>query len=194
MPPAPKEPQKTRDLILFTALQLFSERGYFATSVHDIRRSANLSIGSIYHHFDSKESIARAIYDDQLSRMTTVVEEAAATATNTRGKCRAIIASLFALSETDPLMVHFVLHARHREFLPEALPICSTRPFEMMKEIVVDGIASGEVRQLDAVVASAVVFGGAIRLLHLALDGVLSRPIAAYLEEIAESGWRGIAA
>lgn len=103
MTPAPKEPQKTRDLILSTALRLFSERGYFATSVHDIRRSANLSIGSIYHHFDSKESIARAIYDDLISRMTTVVEEAAATATNTKGKCRAIIASLFACRRQVPL-------------------------------------------------------------------------------------------
>jgi AcrR family transcriptional regulator len=194
MTPAPKEPQKTRKLILDTALQLFAERGYFATSIHVIRRSADLSTGSIYHHFGSKESIARAIYDDLLSRMTTVVEEAAATTTTTRGKCRAIIAAFFALSESAPLTVHFVLHARHREFLPDALPICSTRPFEMMKEIIVDGIAVGEVRPLDPIVASAVVFGGAIRLLHLALDGVLARPIATYLEETVEAGWRGIAA
>jgi len=193
MTPAPKEPQKTRDLILSTALQLFAERGYFATSIHDIRRSADISTGSIYHHFDSKESIARAIYDDLLSRMTAVVEEAAATHSTTKGKCRAIIAALFALSETDPLTVHFVLHARHREFLPDALPICSTRPFEMMKEIIVAGISSGEVLPLDPIVASAAVFGGAIRLLHLALDGVLARPIGSYLEEIAEAGWRGIA-
>lgn len=191
---ASKEPQKTRDLILSTALLLFTERGYFATSVHDIRRSAGLSIGSIYHHFESKEAIARSIYDDLLSRITSVAEEAAASATTTKGKCRAIIAALFALSETDPLTMHFVLHARHREFLPEALPICSTRPFEMMKEIIADGIASGEVRPLDPIVASAVVFGGAIRLLHLSLDGVLSRPAASYLEEIAEAGWRGVAA
>ncbi len=189
---APKGPQKTRDLILSTALLLFTERGYFATSVHDIRRSADLSIGSIYHHFDSKESIARAIYDNLLSRITCVFQEAAETATTTRGKCRAIIAALFALAESDPLTMHFVLHARHREFLPEALPICSTRPFEMMREIIVDGIASGEVRQLDPVVASAVVFGGAIRLIHLALDGVLPRHITTYLEETFEAGWRGI--
>jgi len=190
---APKEPKKTHVLILSTALRLFVERGYFATSIHDIRRSANISIGSIYHHFDSKKSIARAIYDDLFSRMTTVIEEVAAPHKTTEGKCRAIIATLFALSETDPLTMHFVLNARHREFLPDALPICSTRPFEMMKDIIIDGIAFGEVRQLDPVVASAVVFGGAIRLIHLALDGVLPRPITTYLEETVEAGWRGIA-
>ena len=189
-----KEPQKTRALILSTALLLFTERGYFATSIHDIRRSANISIGSIYHHFESKEAIARAIYDDLLTRMTTVVEEASATATTTKGKCRAIIAAFFDLAESDPLTLHFVLHARHREFLPDALPICSTRPFEMMKEVITAGIASGEVCRIDPVVASAVVFGSAIRLLHLALDGVLPHSLTTYLEEIVEAGWRGIAA
>ncbi len=177
-----------------TALRLFTERGYFATSIHDIRRSADISTGSIYHHFDSKESIARAIYDDLLSSMTTIVKEAATAHTTTKRKCRAIIAAFFALSESNPLTLHFVLHARHREFLPDALPICSTKPFEMMKEVIINGIASGEVRQMDSTVASAVVFGGAIRLLHLALDGVLTRPIGFYLEEVVEAGWRGIAA
>ena len=71
-----RDPQKTRDLILSTALRLFVERGYFASSIHDIRHAAGLSIGSIYHHFDSKESIASAIYDDLLGRMTSMVEDA----------------------------------------------------------------------------------------------------------------------
>ena len=189
-----KDPQKTRELILTTALGLFAERGYFATSVHDIRHAAGLSTGSLYHHFDGKEAIARAIYADLLKRMTEVVEEAAASQPTVKGRCRAIVAALFTLTETDPLTAHFVLHARHREFLPEAPPICSTRPFEIMRQLVVDGIDAGDLRPIDPTVASAVLFGGAIRLLHLALDGVLPRPLATYLDEVTEAGWRGISA
>lgn len=192
MPPTPKDPQKTREMILKTALQLFAERGYFATSIHDIRRSAGLSIGSIYHHFDGKEAIARAIYDDLLSRMSSVVEDAAAGHATAREKCRAIIAALFALTDTEPLLVSFVLHAKHRDFLPEALPICSTRPFVLMRELIADAVTSGEVRPLDPITASSAMFGGPIRLLHLALDGVLPRPLSSYLDEIADAGWRSI--
>lgn len=187
-----KDPQKTRELILATALELFTERGYFATSVHDIRRASGLSTGSLYHHFESKEAIARAIYTDLLCRMTAVVEEAAASRQTVKERCRAIVASLFALSETDPMTARFVLHARHREFLPEAPPICSTRPFEIMRQLIEDGIEQGEIRVLDPIVASAVMFGGAIRLLHLGLDGVLPKPIADYLDEVVEAGWRGV--
>ncbi|BET59089.1 MULTISPECIES: TetR/AcrR family transcriptional regulator [Geobacter] len=194
MPPKGKDPQKTRELILTTALGLFADRGYFATSVHDIRHAAGLSIGCLYHHFDGKEAIARAIYDDLLAQMTDVVETAAASQPTVKDRCRAIVAALFSLAETDPLTAHFVLHARHREFLPEAPPICSTRPFEIMRQLIVDGIDSGEIRPLDPTVASAVLFGGAIRLLHLALDGVLPQPIDTYLDEVMDAGWRGITA
>ena len=38
--------------MLRTALQLFTEQGYFNTSVHDIARTAKVSIGSIYHYFN----------------------------------------------------------------------------------------------------------------------------------------------
>lgn len=194
MQPKQKDPQKTREIILSTALRLFAERGYFATSIHDIRRSAGLSTGSIYHHFDGKEAIARAIYDNLLARMSSIVEGAAAEHTTAREKCRAIIESLFALAETEPLLVSFVLHAKHRDFLPEALPICSTRPFVLMRELIANAIAAGEVRPLDPITASSAMFGGPIRLLHLALDGVLPRPLSSYLDEITEAGWRSITA
>ncbi|MHB8120640.1 MAG: TetR/AcrR family transcriptional regulator [Desulfuromonadaceae bacterium] len=187
-----RDPQKTRELILSTALKLFVEKGYFASSIHDIRHAAGLSIGSIYHHFDSKESIASAIYDDLLGRMTSMVEDASDSHMTAKAKCRAIISALFSMHETDPLTVHFVLHARHREFLPDAPPICSTRPFELMKQIIEEGIASGEIHPIDPVVAGAILFGGAMRLLHLAGDGVLNKPLDSYLDELLEAGWRGI--
>ena len=187
-----RDPQKTRDLILSTALRLFVEKGYFASSIHDIRHAAGLSIGSIYHHFDSKESIASAIYDDLLGRMTSMVEDASDSHMTAKAKCRAIISALFSMHGTDPLTVHFVLHAQHREFLPDAPPICSTRPFELMKQIIEEGIASGEIRLIDPVVAGAILFGGAIRMLHLAGDGVLKQPLHTYLDELFEAGWRGI--
>jgi len=58
-----------RNQILQTALELFSTRGYFNTSVQDIRRTANVSIGSIYHYFQNKEAIAKALYDEQVEEL-----------------------------------------------------------------------------------------------------------------------------
>ena len=43
--------------ILATASQLFVQKGYEKTSMQDIARTAGISKGAIYHHFQSKEEI-----------------------------------------------------------------------------------------------------------------------------------------
>lgn len=183
----------TRQQILDAALLLFSERGYFSTSVHDIKRAAGLSTGAIYHHFSSKEAIAQALHEVLVARFTSLVE-AACTAPSARACSHALLAALFDLTVSEPTLVRFVLHARHQEFLPGAPPICSTRPFRLMLELVAEGMRRGELRPIDPMVAAAALFGGGLRLIHLHLDGVLPAPLADYLEPSWECGWRGVAA
>ena len=55
--------------ILEAALACFSDVGIEATTVADIRRRADCSIGSIYHHFGSKEGIASALFIDGTERL-----------------------------------------------------------------------------------------------------------------------------
>ena len=88
--------------------------------------------------------------------------------------------------------MQFVLLAQHKEYLPDEAPICSSKPFQTMKKVVVDGMAEGEVREMDSWVAATAMFGGALRMMNLQLDGVLDRPLTDYLDEVVECGWRGI--
>ena len=48
---------KSRRSILAMSLELFSSRGYGATSVRDIADATGLSTGNVYHHFPDKEAI-----------------------------------------------------------------------------------------------------------------------------------------
>ncbi|MEW5746621.1 MAG: TetR/AcrR family transcriptional regulator [Nitrospirota bacterium] len=182
-----------RSLIVRTALRLFAERGYFNTSIHDIRKAADISIGAIYHYFSGKEAIAKAIYDDLVARMAEAVAVVMKELSTARDRSQAVIQLLFEMAEDDPEMMHFILYARHREFMPDEPPICSSRPFELMKDIVKEGMASGEIRPMDPLVAAAGLFGGAIRMIHLYMDGIIAPPLKQHLEEVWSCGWRGIA-
>lgn len=58
MPKISDEKKKQRQTdILKTALRLFSQKGYYATSIDDITRDAGISKGLIYTYFKSKEDI-----------------------------------------------------------------------------------------------------------------------------------------
>ena len=50
-----------RDELLDLAARLFAERGFRATTVRDIADAAGILSGSLYHHFDSKESMVDEI-------------------------------------------------------------------------------------------------------------------------------------
>ena len=57
----------TKQLILDHALALFTDKGYEGASMDDIARAVGIRKASLYAHFDGKESIFRAIFDDILA-------------------------------------------------------------------------------------------------------------------------------
>lgn len=61
--------EHTRQLILNTALNLFTQQGYAAATMRDIAAEAGVSLGLAYRYFESKESLVLALYD-QMSRET----------------------------------------------------------------------------------------------------------------------------
>ena len=54
--------RRTRERILETALALFAEKGYEATTMRDVAREAGASLGLAYRYFASKEEFALALY------------------------------------------------------------------------------------------------------------------------------------
>jgi TetR/AcrR family transcriptional regulator, transcriptional repressor for nem operon len=63
---------ETRDRLVFTAMQLFAEKGYGSTSVADILRAAGANSGSLYHFFPTKQDLlleALARYRDGIGPM-----------------------------------------------------------------------------------------------------------------------------
>jgi AcrR family transcriptional regulator len=168
--------------ILDAALTLFTKQGYFNTSVPDIVRESGVSTGSIYHHFKGKEGVARAIYHKLMDEVDEAIESIYQQHHTARERCR----------ESDPRAMEFMLYSKHREFLPDEKPICSSKPFELMRHIVSEGMERGEIVQIDPIVASTCLFGGAFRLISLRLDGILQEPLPAYLDEVWRCSWKAV--
>ncbi|MCS7480599.1 TetR/AcrR family transcriptional regulator [Umezawaea endophytica] len=64
--------------LLALAADLFAERGFVPTTVRDIADAAGILSGSLYHHFDSKESmvdeILRTFLDELFTRYQEIVD------------------------------------------------------------------------------------------------------------------------
>jgi AcrR family transcriptional regulator len=61
--PRSRGSESTRELIVETALRLFRERGFDATTMRAIAAEAGVSVGNAYYYFASKDELVQAYYD-----------------------------------------------------------------------------------------------------------------------------------
>ncbi len=177
---------------LSTALRLFVSKGFFNTAIHDITDQAGVSIGFVYNHFDDKEGIARALYQQLLDFMTRQIDAIEARYSDAEARCRAVGTLLFQLTETAPEVMDFIIHARHKEFLPNEPAICSSTPFARMRDFVYQGVANGEIREMQPLSAAMIAYGGIIRMICLRLDGVIEEPVDTYFDELWHNTWHAL--
>lgn len=178
--------------VMTAALDLFVERGYHNVSIHDVQKQAGVSIGSIYNHFGGKEGVAKGLYDHLVLELEGVLDQVQATESSPQRQCRELIVRLFAFTESHRNIMAFVFNARHREILEGTTSICSSTPFERMRDIVARAMEQGEFRQMHPMVAASVVFGGAIRMVQLRLDGLIDEPLPSVQDELIASVWRAM--
>jgi AcrR family transcriptional regulator len=74
--PRSRKGVQTRARLLEAAKQVFEDQGFLDARISDIAERAQLSHGSFYHYFDSKEQIFREVADEQEERLTATPDDA----------------------------------------------------------------------------------------------------------------------
>ncbi len=141
--------QVRRNEVLALAADLFAERGYNATTVRDIADQAGILSGSLYHHFDSKESMIDAILsgfvEQMLDRYEAVLGEGASPAETFEGLVRV---SLQAMGDSRSAIL---IYQNEASFLTEQPRFYYLRDAHRRFEriwtgVLKEGITAGEFR------------------------------------------------
>ncbi|MDG6773410.1 TetR/AcrR family transcriptional regulator [Thiomicrorhabdus sp. ZW0627] len=184
---------KTVLKVLNSALVLFVDKGFFNTSIPDLVKHSGVSTGSIYHGFKDKQAIAETLMTTLLMQIESEQQEILDRHTTCWERYYALSKWMIATAEQHPHVMQFVLTARHKEFMPELKPVCSSQPFMTLRNVIQQGMEEGVIRQMDLMVAAASSYGGVLRLIQLGLDGMLEKPLNSYLDEITQACWKSIA-
>lgn len=135
--------------VLAAAADLFASRGYAATTVREVAEAAGILGGSLYYHFDSKESMADEILSSFLGEMWADYDRVTAAGLGPAETFRELIISSFRSIDRHRAAV--MMYQKETEHLAEnprfAYLLESRRKFREMWLTVLDkGVMDGTFR------------------------------------------------
>ena len=149
MPSREEQKEQRRQLIIAKALELFATRGYSDTKIGDIAKAADMSMGLMFHYFESKEQLY-----EELVRMgaayTNMPSELAYK--DPLDYFEGFLQALFRYAKEQPWVFHmFVLmaQARRSEGIPAQIReiAMSVNQIEQSAAIIREGQQMGCIRE-----------------------------------------------
>ncbi|MDL4770663.1 MULTISPECIES: TetR/AcrR family transcriptional regulator [Thermomonosporaceae] len=100
--------------LLATAAEVFASQGYSATTVRKVADAAGILGGSLYYHFDSKESMADEILSTFLDEMWAAYDRVLGAGLGARDTLEALVAESFrSIDRHRPAVVLYQNESKH---------------------------------------------------------------------------------
>lgn len=190
----PLPPTLSQDELLQIALKLFAEKGYFNTSLTDIKDAAGLkNTQAIYHFFKTKQAIAQALHENIFDSLSISIDDIRRRNRKASEQLREIVDLLFGIAVDAPEILQFMLFIRSAEFLPEPKPLLDTPAFTKIKRIFQNAAKDGEIRAIDPMLSYTYFFGIIIQTLSMVIDGNLPKTPDSYQSQAWLAAWACIA-
>jgi AcrR family transcriptional regulator len=111
-PETPVEAGDRRQDILRAALACATELGLEAVSIEGVRARCGASVGSIYHHFGSREGIVAALYVELFHRQSLAIQAALDRSRTAQDGVRALVQGYLDWVVAHPDQARFMFQAR----------------------------------------------------------------------------------
>lgn len=137
--------QATIETILSVSAKLFLEKGFDKTSMMDIAKTAGISKGAIYHHFQSKDEIIKSVTERQAQAVKDVMENFLSETYSLSGKeqLQLILERNFENQKAHYLDDVMSIRMKSAEFILSYMQSCVNKGSAFVSEIIKRGIADG---------------------------------------------------
>jgi len=145
-------------------------------------------------YFPNKAELARFIHEQTLDYFQSQFLVRLVGKITTYEKLRAFAELVYELAESEPDLMEYLLFMRHSEFMQGSPPICFTQPFNLLRQIIAEGMARGEVKQGDFFLMGVSFTGAVLRAVELRFCCVLETPLTEIADTLIENAWAAIRA
>jgi len=184
-----------QNAILSAALECFTERGFAATTVEEIRKRSGASVGSIYHHFGGKEGLAAELYVDGLGGYQAGLLESLEGRPHPEASIRALVKHHLGWVESNPALAKFLMNRRETELrlATEARVRELNRDFfPRVAAWMERHVHSGALRPVPADLWEPLLLGPSQEFARLWLAGRTRIALRRAERELAEATWNAV--
>jgi TetR/AcrR family transcriptional regulator, cholesterol catabolism regulator len=150
-----------RQAIVACAAELFNGRGYYQTTMDDIATAIGIRKSTLYHYFSSKHDILFWIHEQVIDQIIDRADARYSAPMSASQRLFEIIADILEVLETKPGYSR-VFFEHVRELRPEEHSVVREkrrRYTAMMEDVIRQGVADGEFREVDPGLATLAVGG-----------------------------------
>jgi AcrR family transcriptional regulator len=150
MPRTQPDTLTRREQLLQIAAELFASKGFRNTTVRDIADAAGILSGSLYHHFDSKESMVDEILQTFQAELFASYDEVLASADDPRTKIeRAVRLSFAAIDQHRHEVAIFQNDADHLGNFPRFAYLAerNAQSRNVWMTLLTEGVETGALRR-----------------------------------------------
>lgn len=188
-------PVDRKSAILASALAVFSEKGIAATTIEDIRARSQASVGSIYHHFGTKEGIAAALFGQGLDDYWLQLLAAAENQPTAERTIHGLIEAHIRWITARPDMARF-LFSRRQAVGPaydSAIRVRTAGHFKAVFALLKPWFKQGVLRRLPVELYVPLLMGPAQEYSRQWLAGRAELDPQIVIEELSRAAWLGLA-
>ncbi len=182
--------------IINSALELFAKKGFYTTTIPDIAKSLNMSVGNIYNYFKSKDILAKEIIKYISAYLGEKLKEINLMPITTKEKTKKIVEIYFKIAQEHPQMIDYFLrvYLSNREVFKDGCEgmICVN---EFVTEIMIffeEGVQKGELRDQDFFSAFGLFMGYLGGMVFLKGEHILPKELDEYIDDISENIYRAL--
>lgn len=181
-----------RDKILMSALEAFTEKGIFETTMSDIRRISGASTGSVYHHFNGKQHIAFELYMHGTEAVYNLALEIVREKPGAEEGITSIVKRALRWHDENRKLGYFLFRAADTGFLDEHDEAIRASQVRFLKEFAVwmePKMASGELRRIPHRLQVPLIIGPTREFLRNWMPECAPQHLQEALEFLPRAAW-----
>lgn len=177
----------TRAALIAAARELFAQKGFAGAGREEIVERAGVTRGAMYHHFDSKEALFRAVYEEVEEEVLAHLMVAAAPARDPKEMLRLGSLAYLDIAATDDVRRICLLDAP-AVLLPEVRRELSERyGVGVIRQTLRECMDAGVIRRQPVEVLAHVYLAALLEAATLVAEGVDRAEVGAVLESLVDS-------